>query len=117
MPNECYNMGFGTATIFIFDLLVLLSFELGDHFIMHAAICLLILIVVVVILTVTSAFRYRAPTAPLSRSRYAIFAPVFPRTPLRRVVYRDGKPLTNASPPTKTNKTCVRYRVLSCVIR
>ena len=41
-------MEFGRTTFFIFDLLVALSFELGDHFEIHAAICQLILIAVVV---------------------------------------------------------------------
>ena len=98
MPNECYDVRVGGKNFSIFDILLVLSFELGDHFTIHAAIRQLILTVVVVILTVTSAFRYRTPTAPLSRSRYAIPTLVSPRASLRRVIYRDGKPRTNTPP-------------------
>jgi len=111
-------MEFDSTTFFIFDLLVVLSFELGDHFNIHVAICQLILIAVVVVLTVTSAFRYRAPTASVSRSRYAISALVPPGASLRRVIYRDGKPCTRAyTHPTKTKNARVRCWVLSCVVR
>jgi len=103
MPNECYNVRASGTTFFMYDILVVLSFELGDHFAILAVTCQLTLIVVVVILTITSAFRYRTPTASPNRSRYAISALVLPRTSLRRVIYRDGKPLTN-TPPPKTNK-------------
>jgi len=116
-PNECYYVQFDRMSFFIFDLLVLLSFELGDHSAIRAAIRQLILIVVVVVLTVTSAFRYRTPTAPIGHLRHAISILVSPGTSLRRVMYRDGKPRTNTSPPPKSNETYVRCRVLSRVIR
>ena len=38
-PNECYYVQFDRTTFFIFDPLVLLSFELGDHFTIRAAAC------------------------------------------------------------------------------
>jgi len=98
MLNEWYDMRVGGKTFFVFDLLVLLFFEFGDHFAILAVTRQLILIVVVVILTVTSAFRCRIPTAPLSQSRRGVSALVFPGASLRRVIYRDGKPLTNTPP-------------------
>ena len=101
MFNECYDVRIGGKTFFVFDLLVLLSFELGDHFAILAATHQLIPTAVVVVLTVTSAFRCCIPIASLSRSRYTITALVSPGASLRRVIYRDGKSLTISPPPRK----------------
>jgi len=87
---------------FIYDLLVILCFELSNNFTIRTTdYYQLIPIVVVVILTIRSGFRDCTSTLPVNRPRCSISVLVFSGTPLMKVVYRDGQPLTSTPPPAE----------------
>ena len=101
---------------FVYDLAALLCFEISNNFIICAATHQLIPIVVVVVLTIWRGFRDRTPTLPPSRSWCSISPLVSSGTPLVRVVYRDGEPLTTTLSP-KANNASVSCRLLPRVTR
>jgi len=66
--DVCYYEQTKTMTWLTFDFWVVLFFELGNQFIIHATTCQLIPMVVVVTLTIWRGFRDGMPASPLNRS-------------------------------------------------